>query len=51
VVDKTGSWTLPFAGSIALLAFGAVLSFTMHPERGLALGAAAALPAAERAST
>jgi len=51
VVDKTGSWTLQFAGSIALLAFGAILSFTMHPERSLALGTAAARPAtAERAS-
>jgi MFS family permease len=51
VVDKTGSWTLPFAGSIMLLAFGAILSFTMHPERSLALGASAALPPAERVST
>jgi ACS family glucarate transporter-like MFS transporter len=52
VVDKTGSWTLPFAGSIVLLVSGAILSFTMHPERSLALGTAAALPAApERAST
>ncbi|HEX4383096.1 MAG TPA: MFS transporter [Myxococcales bacterium] len=52
VVDKTGSWTLPFAGSIVLLLSGAILSFTMHPERSLALGTAAALPAApERAST
>lgn len=35
IIDKTGNWTLPFAGSIALLFFGALLSFTMHPERGL----------------
>ena len=33
VVDATGSWTLPFAGSIGLCVLGAVLSFTMHPER------------------
>ena len=35
VIDATGSWTLPFAGSIALLGFGALLSFTMHPDRPL----------------
>ncbi len=35
IIDKTGNWTLPFAGSIALLLFGALLSFTMHPERSL----------------
>jgi MFS family permease len=36
VIDKTGNWTLPFIGSICLLGFGAILSFTMHPERTLA---------------
>ncbi len=36
IIDKTGNWTLPFIGSIALLGFGALLSFTMHPERALA---------------
>jgi MFS family permease len=36
VIDQTGNWTLPFVGSIVLLGFGAVLSFTMHPERTLA---------------
>jgi len=52
VIDKTGNWTLPFAGSIALLGFGALLSFTMHPERGLAPRIKqAAVPAAGRAST
>ncbi|MGH1572122.1 MFS transporter [Methylobacterium sp. P31] len=33
VVDLTGSWTLPFIGSIGLCLLGAVLAFTMHPER------------------
>ena len=33
VVDLTGNWTLPFIGSVALLVLGAVLAFTMHPER------------------
>jgi MFS family permease len=33
LIDRTGSWTLPFAGSIGLLLLGAGLSFWMHPER------------------
>ncbi|WP_430912485.1 MFS transporter [Methylobacterium sp. sgz302541] len=33
VVDKTGSWTLPFAGSIGLCLLGAVLAFTMRPAK------------------
>ena len=33
IVDKTGDWTLPFAGSIGLCVLGALLAFTMHPER------------------
>lgn len=33
IVDLTGNWILPFAGSIGLLVIGAGLSFTMHPER------------------
>ncbi|NEU14101.1 MFS transporter [Methylobacterium sp. BTF04] len=33
IVDTTGSWTLPFAGSIGLCLLGAGLAFTMHPER------------------
>ena len=33
IVDMTGSWTLPFVGSIGLCLLGAVLAFTMHPER------------------
>ncbi|GJE43248.1 MFS transporter [Methylobacterium soli] len=32
VVDMTGDWTLPFAGSIGLCLLGAGLAFTMHPE-------------------
>ncbi|HEY2030515.1 MAG TPA: MFS transporter [Myxococcales bacterium] len=45
VIDRTGNWTLPFAGSIALLGMGALLSFTMHPERTLALNAELSPPA------
>ena len=33
LVDRTGSWTLPFTGSIGLLLLGAGLAFQMHPER------------------
>lgn len=35
IVDLTGNWILPFAGSVGLLVLGAALSFTMHPERPL----------------
>jgi MFS family permease len=33
LVDLTGSWTLPFAGSIGLLLLGAGLAFRMRPDR------------------
>jgi cyanate permease len=33
IVDVTGNWQLPFYGSVGLLIVGAVLAFTMHPER------------------
>ncbi len=33
LIDRTGSWTLPFAGSIGLLLLGAGLAFCMHPNR------------------
>ena len=35
IVDRTGDWHLPFAGSLALLLVGAALAFTMHPEKPL----------------
>lgn len=35
IIDATGNWNLPFAGSIALLLLGAVLAFWMHPERSI----------------
>jgi cyanate permease len=35
IVDQTGNWTLPFAGSICLQIVGAIATFWMHPERGL----------------
>jgi sugar phosphate permease len=33
IADATGDLHLPFFGSIALLFMGAILAFTMHPER------------------
>jgi MFS family permease len=33
LIDRTGSWTWPFAGSIGLLLLGAGLAFFMHPDR------------------
>lgn len=33
IVDLTGDWHLPFLGSLGLLLTGALLSFTMHPEK------------------
>jgi len=36
IVDKTGHWTWPFVGSMALMLCGAALAFAMHPDRPLA---------------
>ena len=33
VIDATGNWTLPFAGSIGLLVVGAIATFWIRPER------------------
>jgi MFS family permease len=33
LIDRTGSWTLPFAGSIGLLLLGAALAFRMHADK------------------
>jgi nitrate/nitrite transporter NarK len=38
VVDYTGSWTLPFAGSVGLLAIGIVMTFFMRPDIALDTG-------------
>jgi len=35
VVDKTGHWTWPFLGSMALMLCGAALTFAMHPDEPL----------------
>jgi MFS family permease len=36
IVDKTGHWTWPFVGSMALMLFGAALTFAMRPDQPLA---------------
>jgi MFS family permease len=36
IIDSTGNWQLPFAGSLGFLLLGAVLAPTMHPERAFA---------------
>lgn len=33
LIDRFGSWELPFYGSMALMAVGVVCAFRMHPER------------------
>jgi sugar phosphate permease len=33
IIDATGNWTLPFAGSIVLLLIGAAATFFMKPQR------------------
>ncbi len=33
VIDRTGSWDIPFVISVAICAIGAVLCLFMHPER------------------
>jgi sugar phosphate permease len=46
VIDATGNWTLPFAGSAGLLLVGAVATLWIKPQRQLAAPATLALPAA-----
>jgi MFS family permease len=51
LVDLSGSWRLPFSGSIALLIVGAVLTFWMRPDRSIETeGDAAALTKAATAA-
>jgi MFS family permease len=33
VIDATGNWTLPFLGTMTLMALGCIMAFRMHPER------------------
>jgi MFS family permease len=43
LIDLTGSWTLPFAGSIGLLLLGADLAFRMRPDRPFETAVTAAI--------
>jgi MFS family permease len=45
LVDRTGSWTLPFAGSVGLLLLGAALAFRMHPDKPFQPAQVAPVPA------
>jgi sugar phosphate permease len=47
IADLTGDWRLPFAGSLALLALGALLAFRMHPERPFIVPSSAAFASRE----
>ena len=35
LIDRTGSWTLPFVGSVCILLLGAGLAFRMRHDRPL----------------
>ncbi|HHF9437297.1 TPA: MFS transporter, partial [Escherichia coli] len=35
IIDKTGNWSLPFYGSVALLIIGIFLTFFMRPDKSL----------------
>jgi MFS family permease len=36
VIDATGQWSLPYAGTLALMGAGCIAAFWMHPERRFA---------------
>ena len=36
VIDRTGNWSLPFYGTMGLLAVGVVAAFAMRPDRTFA---------------
>jgi hypothetical protein len=36
ILDRTGSWTMPFAVSPGLLLLGAITAFWIRPDRQLA---------------
>jgi MFS transporter, ACS family, glucarate transporter len=39
LIDRFGSWELPFVGSMLLMAIGVVLAFRMQPESRFSHGA------------
>jgi MFS family permease len=46
LIDRFGSWELPFVGSMALMAVGVVLALRMQPESRFELSPDASAPAA-----
>jgi MFS family permease len=46
IIDSTGNWTLPFAGSACVLLVGAVAAFWIKPQRQMQLPPGAAAEAA-----
>jgi len=40
LIDRFGSWELPFIGSMVLMAAGVFLAFRMRPENRFDLGGA-----------
>ncbi|MBN3752559.1 MFS transporter [Paraburkholderia sp. Tr-20389] len=48
LIDTFGSWELPFAGSMLLMAIGVVLAFRMQPESRFAVGTEPAAQPATR---
>ena len=53
VIDRTGSWPLPFVGTMVLMAAGAIGAYFMHPERPFvppAAGSGARMPVLEPAA-
>ena len=37
IIDTTGNWNIPFAGSMALMLLGAVMAFAMKPDQPFAM--------------
>jgi len=50
VVDRTGTWELPFIGSIGLLLLGSILAFWMKPDEGLGGAALSSKPETREAT-
>jgi MFS family permease len=50
LIDRFGSWELPFVGSMILMGLGVVLAFRMQPDSKFAIGAAINPSRASKAS-
>ena len=45
LIQRTGNWMLPFIVSMGVILVGAVLTFTMHPEKQIGEDEGASAPA------